>query len=424
MTEIFKIRGGKALSGEVEVRGSKNAALPLIASTLLASGKCVLRNVPKIRDVKNLLEILKGFGSEIEWDDKRLAISNGNLSAVEPAPEIARKLRGSVLLIGPLLARFGRVTIPFPGGDMIGARPLDSHFSAFRALGADISETPDHFLKIVAPKGLKGAKIVLPEMSVTATENAMMAACLADGETVIKIAASEPHVQDLADFLNAMGADIVGAGSHAVRIRGTAGKLLSAAEHEVIPDTDEALGLAVLAAATRSDVLIKNFFSDHAEFSLLKLAEMGVNFEAGEGYLHVKKPINLYRSAKIQSGPYPKLATDQVPPFSVLATQANGTTLIHEWMYEGRLGYVNELIKMGANAVIMDPHRALIVGPTPLRGTELQSLDIRSGMTSIIAGLVAEGETLIRSADIIDRGYEKIDERLRALGADIIRLGE
>lgn len=423
MPNQFKIRGGKPLAGEIEARGSKNASLPLIAASILTDQKCVLRNVPKIRDVENLLEILRGLGSRIGWYKDRLEITNDKLESRQLHPEIVRKLRGSVLLTGALLGRFGKVVMPLPGGDQIGARPLDAHFAVFEGLGSTITQTVDHFLHIALDQPLPGvAKIVLPEPSVTATENAMLACTLFEGEAVIKGAAAEPHVQDLARFLRAMGASIEGEGTHIIYIRGSAGKLLRGAQHQVIPDTDEAMSLAVLAAATRSAITIKNFLTDHAELGLMKLREMGVNFETSADSLYIKKPVHLYRSAKIQSGPYPKLMSDQLPPFAVLATQASGTSLIHEWMYEGRLGYINELIKMGANAVIMDPHRALIVGPTPLRGTELQSLDIRSGMTSIIAGLVAEGETLINNAQIIDRGYEKIEERLGALGADIKRL--
>jgi UDP-N-acetylglucosamine 1-carboxyvinyltransferase len=423
MSEAFIIRGGKTLGGEISIKGSKNATLAILAASLLSEGKVTLRNVPKIGDVAAVLDIMRGLGSQLEQRDDTVLIDNSGLSGGEPNPELVRKIRGSVTLMGALLARFRKVKMPYPGGDVIGARSLDTHFDALRLLGAVMNESTNHLIGIEAPKGLCGAKIVLTESSVTATENTMLASSLAEGKTTIKLAATEPHVQDLAAFLKKLGIKVEGAGTHTIEIEGSeASRLAKEVEHEVIPDSDEAMNLAVLAAATRSDVFIKGVNADFLEDGLLKLGLMGVNFEPGNDFLHIKKPTGLYRAAKIQAGLYPKLMSDQLPPFAVLATQAQGTSLIHEWMYEGRLGYINELIKMGANAVIMDPHRALIVGPTPLHGAELRSLDIRSGMTTIIAGLVAEGETIINEAGIIDRGYERIEERLRMLGAEIKRV--
>jgi len=423
MAEAFVIRGGKPLNGEIEVGGSKNAVLPLLSASLLCDGKVVFRNVPLIRDVEAILEIMRGLGSYIERRDHEVFIDNSHVKSFEPNPELVRRIRGSVLLFGALLARFGKVKMPYPGGDVIGARSLDTHFEALRSLGATVDETSNHFISLEAPSGLKGAKIVLAESSVTATENTIIAAALAEGDTVIKLAATEPHVQDLVTFLNSAGAQIEGVGMPTIRIRGTPRlECKNNAEHNIIVDSDEAMSFAVLAAATRSDVVIKPMNPDFIEDGILKLKTIGVNLEVGDSFLKISKPTTLYKAAKIQSGLYPKLMSDQLPPFAVLATQALGTSLIHEWMYEGRLGYINELIKMGANAIIMDPHRALIIGPTPLRGAELRSLDIRSGMTTLIAGLVAEGETIINEAQIIDRGYERIEERLQALGADIKRI--
>ncbi|MFA5083904.1 MAG: UDP-N-acetylglucosamine 1-carboxyvinyltransferase [Candidatus Paceibacterota bacterium] len=416
--EHFLIKGGRPLAGEIEVSGSKNAFLPVLAAALLTDESCRIENIPLIQDGENALAILEGLGAKITRQGKGVLINSSGLNSFAPAAEIVRKFRGSILFAGALLGRCGKVVMPYPGGDIIGSRPLDVHLEAFRALGADISETPDHFLKIEASK-LKGNKIVFSEISVTATENALLAGVLAEGETVIKMAATEPHVQDLADFLNEMGAKIEGAGTNIIRIRGV--KKLHAAEHVIIPDSDEAMSLATLAAATRSDILIKKIEPEFLDSGLEKLKAMAVNFELGNDWLHIKKPIGLYQASKIQSGLYPKLMTDQIPPLAVLATQASGVSLIHEWMYEGRLGYINELIKMGANAVALDPHRALIIGPTPLRGNEVKALDVRSGMTMIIAALVAEGESTLNEAFHIDRGYEKIEERLQKLGADIVR---
>jgi len=424
MADTFKIRGGKPLSGEIAVRGSKNSVLALIAASVVTSGKVSFSNVPRIRDVDAICDILRGLGSRIEWNGGVLVLDHSGLNDYRPDTELVRRFRGSILLAGGLLARFRKVELPYPGGDLIGTRPLDAHFAAFRALGAEISESGDHVLRVLAPEGLRGGTIVLPEASVTATENALIAASCAKGDTLIKIAATEPHVQDVARFLKALGVEISGEGTHTIRVRGAGAVIARNAEYRVIPDADEAMSVAVLAAATRSDLTILGAPIDHMDMALAKLRDVGVNFEAGHDRIHIRKPVGMYQAMKIKCGPHPQLGSDQIPPFAVLATQANGTSLIHEWMYEGRLGYVNELIKMGANAVVLDPHRALVIGPTPLRGAELQSLDIRSGMTVLIAGLVAEGETIIQNADVIDRGYERIEERLRAVGADIERVGE
>jgi UDP-N-acetylglucosamine 1-carboxyvinyltransferase len=416
--EYFVIKGGRTLAGEIEVSGSKNALLPLLAATLLTNEPCLIKNVPLIQDGENALLILQGLGAKISRRRDAVLIDTSSVNLFQPPAALVRKFRGSVLFAGALLSRCGRVVMPYPGGDIIGSRPLDVHLEAFRVLGANISQTPDNFLKIEAPR-LIGAKIVLSEISVTATENAILASVLAEGETIIKLAATEPHIQNLAAFLKKMGAQIEGAGTNIIHIQGV--KKLQGAEDAVIPDSDEAMSLAVLAAATRSEVLIKNIEPDFLEAGLQKLKAMAVNFELDKDWLRIKKPLGLYQPSKIQSGLYPKLMTDQIPPLAVLATQASGQSLIHEWMYESRLGYINELIKMGANAVILDPHRALIIGPTPLRGNEVKALDVRSGMTMIIAALVAEGESILNEALHLDRGYQKIEERLQKLGANIVR---
>jgi len=416
--EYFVIKGGRTLAGEIEVSGSKNALLPLLAATLLTNEPCLIKNVPLIQDGENALLILQGLGAKISRRRDAVLIDTSSVNLFQPPAALVRKFRGSVLFAGALLSRCGRVVMPYPGGDIIGSRPLDVHLEAFRVLGANISQTSDNFLKIEAPR-LIGAKIVLSEISVTATENAILASVLAEGETIIKLAATEPHIQNLAAFLKKMGAQIEGAGTNIIHIQGV--KKLQGAEDAVIPDSDEAMSLAVLAAATRSEVLIKNIEPDFLEAGLQKLKAMAVNFELDKDWLRIKKPLGLYQPSKIQSGLYPKLMTDQIPPLAVLATQASGQSLIHEWMYESRLGYINELIKMGANAVILDPHRALIIGPTPLRGNEVKALDVRSGMTMIIAALVAEGESILNEALHLDRGYQKIEERLQKLGANIVR---
>jgi UDP-N-acetylglucosamine 1-carboxyvinyltransferase len=416
--EHFIIKGGRPLAGEIKVSGSKNALLPLLAATLLTKKTCVIKNFPIIQDGENALLILRGLGAKITRQKNEVSINTSGVNSFQPSADIVRKFRGSILFAGALLGRTGKAVMPYPGGDIIGSRPLDVHLEVFRTLGARISETPEHFLQIETSK-LIGSKIILSEISVTATENALLAGVLAEGETVIKLAATEPHVQNLADFLNKMGAKIEGAGANTIRIKGV--EKLQGAEHAVIPDSDEAMSLAVLAAATRSDIFIKNIEPDFLEAGFQKLKAMAVNFELGKNWVHIKKPAGFYKSSRIQSGLYPKLTSDQIPPLAVLATQASGQSLIHEWMYENRLGYINELIKMGAKAVILDPHRATVIGPTPLRGSEVKALDVRSGMTMIVAALVAEGESILNEAFHIDRAYQKIEERLQKLSADIVR---
>lgn len=427
MPDAFLIRGGKALSGEIKISGSKNAALPVLAATILAAGNVMLRRVPEIRDVENVIGILRGLGAKVNRDGEILDINSATIDNVNLQPDLVRKLRGSVLFAGAMLAKFGEVKMPYPGGDVIGARSIDVHLDSLRALGAEVSESQDHFLTITAPNGLRGAKIVLQESSVTATENALLASAFAKGYTIIKLAAAEPHVQDLARFLKKLGVGISGAGTSNIIVRPLPRNARPKLPilHTIIPDTDEAMSCAVLAASTRSDIIIKRVNPDYMEAGIQMLQKMKVNLEVLRTAIRIKKPIDMYRAAKIQSGLYPKLMSDQIPPFAVLATQAYGTSLIHEWMYEGRLSnYINELAKMGANVMILDPHRAIVIGPTPLRGHDVKAVDIRTGMTAIIAALVAEGESILHEAFHVDRGYEKIEERLRAVGADIQRVSD
>lgn len=424
MTEAFRIRGGKALAGEIRVGGSKNDALAILAGTVLAAGRVALSNVPRIRDVEHVLEILKGLGAMVERQGDTVLLDTKPIASAAPSPELTRKLRGSVLLAGALVGRFGEATMPFPGGDAIGARPIDTHLHALGELGVTVAETKDHFLTLSAPDGLLGSKVVLRESSVTATENAMLAGFAAKGKTMIKLSACEPHVEDLARFLKKLGARISGAGTHTITIsRDESFRPNYPISHRIIPDNDEAMNFAVLAAATRGNVTISGIEPEDIEAGIRQLREMKVNLETGDSWLRIKKPVSAYRAAKIQSGLYPKLMSDQVPPFATLATQAEGTSLIHEWMYEGRLAnYMNELIKMGANAMILDPHRAIVIGPTPLRGSEVKALDVRTGITTIIAALVAEGESILHEAFHVDRGFANIEERLGAIGAEITRI--
>ncbi|MDD2646737.1 MAG: UDP-N-acetylglucosamine 1-carboxyvinyltransferase [Patescibacteria group bacterium] len=414
----FIINGGQHLKGEIEVMGMKNAATPILAATLLTKQTCILKNIPNISDVRVVIDILKSLGSRIEAiGEHAFKIDNSQINPQQLDEKSVRHIRSSVLFMGPLLARFGQVELPEPGGCIIGNRPLDTHLYALEHLGAQIAKK-DRFYGLSA-KHLKGAVIILPEFSVTATENLLMAATLAEGRTIIKLAAAEPHVQDLCNFLQKMGAKISGIGTHTLVIDGV--KELKGTEHTIIPDQIEAGTFAAMAVATRGEMKIKNINPEHLEIILLKLKQIGAGFEVGPDYLNVF-PANDLKAFKLQALPYPGFPTDLQSPFGVLATQGQGTTLIQDPLFEGRMGYVNELIKMGANAIIADPHRVIITGPTPLYGQDIKTLDLRAGATLIIASLIANGQSTINQAEIIDRGYEKIEERLLKLGAEIKRV--
>ncbi len=412
----FVIRGGQPLNGEIRVGGMKNAVTPILAATLLMSEPCVIRNVPRLSDVERMLDILRSLGSSVEWTgDHEVTVDTRKADIASIDARAVKSMRSSILLLGALLSRFHRVELPEPGGCIIGNRPIDDHLFAFEALGAKIVRE-DGLYRLSADK-LKGTTI-LPVFSVTATENAIMAAVLAEGRTVIKLAAAEPHVADLAKFLNAAGARISGAGSHVIVIDGV--KKLRGADHAVIPDQIEVGTLAVMGAVTKGTLRISGTEPGHLDIILLMLKRAGVRYEVDGDALTVGSQTSL-RSFRLQTLPYPGFPTDLQAPFGVLATQCGGPTLIQDPMYEGRLGYINELIKMGANAVICDPHRVLVTGPTPLYGTEIRGLDLRAGATRVIAGLIAQGETVLHGAEVIDRGYEDLDGRLRAVGADIVR---
>lgn len=414
----FIIHGGKPLRGKITAGGMKNAATPIIAAALLTSEECVISNVPKISDVDRMLEILKSLGAKAEWTgDHEVTICAKDADLRMMDEKKVKSMRSSILFLGPMLARFKKVVIPEPGGCIIGNRPPDTHFYALEKLGAKITRSDGNF--ILETAGLVGSLIILPEFSVTATENVLMAASLAKGRTEIHLAAAEPHVQDLIKFLNEMGSKISGAGTHTVVVDGV--EKLHGARHTLIPDQIEIGTLAVAAAVSGGEVTIENVVPGYLDIVLLKLQEAGVNLEAGENFLKIKPSDNL-KAFRLQTLPYPGFPTDLQAPFGVLATQCRGTTLIQDPLFEGRMGYVGELLKMGANAIVADPHRVVITGPTPLQGQEIKSFDLRAGATLIIAGLIASGETIINEAEIVDRGYERIDERLNALGADIRRV--
>lgn len=412
----FIIQGGRPLKGEIAVAGMKNAATSILAAALLTRETCVIRNVPRILDVARMLEILRSLGAEAAWtNDHEITISAKQVGFSQFNPHLVCRLRSSVLLIGPLLARLGSFELPEPGGCQIGNRPLDTHWAVVRQFGAEVTRQNGSY-RVIA-KGLKAAHLILPEISVTATENAVMTAVLTPGLTTIEMAAAEPHVQDLCNFLNDLGAKIRGIGTHTLEIEGVAA--LHGGIHTVIPDQIEAGTWAVLAAVTKSTLKITGIRADHLSLVLYKLREVGVSYTLSGETLEVHP--SALRAFKVQTMPYPGFPTDLQAPFGLLATQAVGTSLVHDPLFEGRFGYVQELIKMGASAIQADPHRVIITGPTPLFAKEIKSLDLRAGVTLIMAALVAEGETRIQDAEVVDRGYEEIVPRLQAIGAAITR---
>ncbi len=430
MSDKLIIEGNSKLNGVIDVRGSKNAATPIIAATLLTSSPCVLDNVPLIGDVKKMLEIVEKIGADVEFIEKRkVRITAKNINLDNLNFDLVNKVRSSILLIGPLVARFGFVKVPQPGGCVIGARSIDTHLNAFSKMGVKIEEfglkkngsRQSNIYHFTADNKLKGRSITLDEFSVTATENIMMAATLAEGKTVIDIAASEPHVKDLALFLKKMGADIKGEGTNTIEINGK--KSLKGGEHSICYDYIEAGTFILLAMATKGDVTIKNVPVDHLKLFISKMKSSGGRLEV-KGDKIIVSPYKDLVIRKVQTLPYPGIPTDLQAPLGVLSTQTKGLTLIHDPLYDGRLKYLEQLNKMGAEIVVCDPHRAIINGPSKLHGVKLDPLDLRAGAALIIAGLIAEGTTIIRDISQADRGYEEIDKRLCAIGARIKRISQ
>jgi UDP-N-acetylglucosamine 1-carboxyvinyltransferase len=426
--EKFVIEGGVPLSGTVVPAGNKNAALPLLACSLLTDEEVVLSNVPRIRDVEAMLALLADLGVEVEWRaDNTVSLRAANVSKTDVAPELAERIRASVLVGGPLLARFGRALLPPPGGDVIGRRRLDPHLDAFRALGATVDAGLD--IRLAAPDGgLRAVDFFMDEPSVMATENALMAAALVDGTTVIRNAASEPHVQDVARMLNKMGAAIEGIGSNVMQVHGM--RTLGGCEHTVSPDHIEIASFMALAGVTGGELRIKECVGDDLRMIRLAFKRLGLRSELDGGgdvvvpggqKLVVERDAGDYQS-KIEDGPWPAFPADLTSIAVALATQAEGSVLIFEKMFENRLFFVDKLISMGAEITICDPHRAIVIGPRRLRAQRLSSPDIRAGMAMLIAALCAKGTSEIHNIREIDRGYERIDERLRDLGARIERV--
>lgn len=412
------IQGGEHLRGDVVIRGAKNAIAPLIASTILVKGDVFFKQVPRLTDLDRFLEILSGMGAEVEWiGEHELRVNTRELDPQKLDRKNMKRMRFSILLLGPMLARFKKIVVAEPGGCSIGNRPIDTHVFALGALGATVEHDAAGELYLNA-KTLRGTRVILPEFSVTATENLIMAAVTAQGRTSIRLAAAEPHVQDLCMFLHACGARIKGIGTHELEIDGVDELHAPKRPWMVIPDMIEVGTFATAAALTRGDIRMSPVVPDHLDAICGMLTRIGVGYTF-EGKAFRVQGASVLRAFKLQAMVYPGFPTDLQAPFGLLATQAHGTSLIQDPLFEGRMGYVNELIKMGANAVVADPHRVIITGPTPLRGTEIRSLDLRAGVTMVLAGLVAEGETIIHDAEMVYRGYEALDERLRLLGAHI-----
>jgi UDP-N-acetylglucosamine 1-carboxyvinyltransferase len=427
MSEKFVIQGGTPLSGEVSVAGNKNAALPILAACLLTEEELLLHRVPRIRDTEAQIALLERLGTVVEWfGDNSVRLCAATISEVTVDEELSQRIRASFLLAGPLLARFGRAKMPPPGGDFIGRRRLDAHLDAFEALGAQIEG--DRWIELSAPaEGLCACSIFMDEPSVMGTENALMAAALTPGPTTISNAASEPHVQDLARLLTKMGAPVEGIGSNVMTVHGR--DRLAGAEHTISPDHIEVGSFMALAAATGGEVRVRDAGPADLVMVRRQFRRLGLDSRV-DGEDVVVPPGQRLRVRtdvgdaipKIEDGPWPAFPADLTSIALALATQADGEVLIFEKMFENRLFFVDKLVAMGARITLCDPHRAIVSGPSRLHGERVESPDIRAGMAMLIAALAAEGVSEIGNIRQIDRGYEQIDERLRALGANIERV--
>ena len=416
----FIVRGGKKLQGEIKVNGAKNGALKSLAASLLFEDEVNITNVPRIEDIFRAEELLQKLGCEVEQKNGEVTVRPKGVSTTSLEPEIAKCFRASIVFIGPLLARTGFASFPYPGGCVIGKRPIDLFLEGWRAMGTKIEETKSGF-SLSAPC-LSGTDFTFRNISVTGTETLMMTAVLAHGKTILRNAACEPEIPALAEFLNQCGAHIKGAGTHTIEIEGTGGKPLKAngAFIHTIPDRIEAGSFLVIGALLGNPLRITSCVPEHLAAPIQTLEAMGVSLEKGDSWLQVRAPKEL-AGVDIKTREYPGFPTDLQSLFTVLLTHARGQSMVWETVFEGRLNYVEDLNRMGARITICDPHRGLVHGPTPLRGREIESPDIRAGLAFLLAALIAKGESRINNIYQIDRGYERIEERLNALGASIIR---
>jgi len=415
----FKISGNTRLKGEIEVAGNKNAALPVLAATVLTDEDCELTNVPEIVDVHSMLELLKYLGKTVEKKADNHYIVKGEINKKELDDELAKKLRASILFLSGLLARRGEIEMPPPGGCVIGRRKVDTHFQVVEHFAGKVGilDNGNYYAKI---DQLRTGKLFLDEVSVTGTENALILAAATPGETVIYNAACEPHVSDLANFLVKMGAKIDGIGTNRLTIQGK--EKLSGTDHKIAPDHIEAGTFAVAAACTKGELIIHDAIQKDLLSTMTIIEGFNVDYEfIDDKTLHVMPSDLDSLLNKVQVGLWPNFPTDLMSPVIVLATQAKGATLCHDWMYESRMYFVDKLNMMGANIIQADPHRVIVNGPSILKGQHLSSPDIRAGIAIIIAAMIAEDESIIDRVEIVDRGYEDIENRLNSLGAEIIR---
>ncbi len=425
--ESFVIEGGHPLQGEVTPSGNKNAALPLLAACLLTDEPVLLHNVPDIGDVRTMRALIETLGVDVQtMDGHTLRLHAQHVRKADLDRDLCRRMRASILLAGPLLGRTGEAVLPPPGGDVIGRRRVDTHLLALQAYGVE-ADYRQGMLHLHAPSGLHGAPVLLDEASVTATENAILAAVTARGQTTIRNAASEPHVQDLCHLLNALGAHIENIGSNSLLIEGVPS--LRGGEYTIGPDYLEVVSFIGAAVVTGGDIRIRRAAPEHLEMVRLVFGRLGVVWEEDGADLHVPAPQPLQvvpdlRGAipQISVMPWPAFPTDLMSLAIVLATQSHGTVLFHDWMFEGRMFFIDKLAAMGARIVLCDPHRCLVEGPSRLVGEQLESPDIRAGLALVTAALAAEGTSRIRNIGQIERGYERIDEKLEALGAHIRRV--
>ena len=412
------IEGGRALSGRVAVEGNKNSALPLIAACMLTDEECEISNVPRIRDVDVLLQLIQGLGARVEGQGTgTLRIRCERVTGDQPDPALVGRLRGSVLLLGPLLARMGSARLAPPGGDFPARRTISTHVGALMALGARPLDEPGHAMH--APNGLRGASFYLDEASVTGTETALLAAAAAEGESEIRHAATEPHVVELCIFLQAMGVGIEGVGSSTLRVHPVASR--TGARHRLAGDYIEAGSWAVVAAITNGDIEVTGARSVDLEVIAAPLLRMGLDCSYGDDTLIVR-PSTLHGVRRITTGLWPGFPSDLVSLVTVLATQAEGRTLVHDWLYELRLFALEQMSAMRADLFLCDPHRIIVSGPAKLRGRALDSRDLRSGMALIAAALAAEGESTVTPLETVERGYASLIERLRNLGGQVERV--
>ena len=428
--ERFIIHGGQPLQGEVVPSGNKNAALPLLAACLLTDEPIVMQNVPQIQDVLAMRRLLSSLGVAVETlDDHTWRIHAQQVRPADLNPDECRRIRASILLAGPMTARAGELHLPPPGGDVIGRRRVDTHILALEALGAQIEYDRNERVFHFHSDGLCGADILLDEASVTATENAIMAAATAKGKTILRNAASEPHVQELCHLINAMGGKISNIGSNTLHIDGVS--RLRGCEFTIGPDYIEVVSFIGAAVLTGGSIRIKNAGIQYLDMVRLVFARLGVIWEIDGNDIVVpaEQPLKIepdvaHAIPSINVMPWPSFPTDLMSIAIVVATKAQGTVLFHDWMYEGRMYFTDKLTGMGAQIILCDPHRCIVQGPAQLIGETVESPDIRAGLALVLAALAADGKSKIRNIGQIDRGYERIEEKLRALGADIIRESE